>query len=122
MFTTLPVFCFKYFIQPTKAGEMSSHTYFEPSEMAKVCIQTNSSLEPFALGHKFDLHAYITLPIQRIFSSTYIRGSSMLSPTYALTYMHILPYQFKGLSQALTLELPPCSLPHTPKQQSASPR
>ncbi len=83
MFTTLPVFCLKYFIQPTKAGEVSSHTYFEPSEMAKDCIQTNSSLDPFALGHKFDLHAYIILPIQRIISGTYIRGSSMLSPTYA---------------------------------------
>jgi hypothetical protein len=73
----------EYFIQLTKAGEVSSHTYFEPSEMAKDCIQTNSSLEPFALGHKFDLHAYIILQIQRIISSTYIRGSSMLSPTYA---------------------------------------
>ncbi len=48
--------------------------------MAKDCTQTNSSMEPFPLGHKFDLHTYIILPIPRIMLSTYIRGSSMLSP------------------------------------------
>jgi len=46
---------------------------------------------------------------------------NLLLLVISLTYMHILSYKFKGLSQALTLEVPPCSLPHMPKQQSASP-
>ncbi len=80
MFTTLPVFCFKYFIQPTKAGEVSSHTYFEPSEMVfKQILPWNLLLLVISLTY---MHI-VSYQFKRIISSTYIRGSSMLSPTYA---------------------------------------